>query len=125
MDDNKKHFVFVGASEKNFKALPKTVQRIFGFSLDTVQCGLKPINAKPLKGLGSGVLELKEDHQGDTFRAVYTVRFEDVVYILHAFQKKSKKGIATPKKDIDLIKQRLKVAEGLHNQWMIERNDHE
>ena len=67
----------------------------------------------PLKGLGSGVLEVVSDHRGDTFRSVYTVRFVDRVFVLHAFQKKSKSGVATPKADIDLIKQRLKQAVAL------------
>lgn len=71
------------------------------------------MSAKPLKGLGSGVLEVVADHRGDTFRAVYTVRFRDRVYVLHAFQKKSKKGIATPQPDIDLLKQRLARAAAL------------
>mgnify|MGYP003403618160 CR=1 FL=1 len=74
------------------------------------QCGQKHVSSKPLKGLGSGVLEVISDHRGDTFRSVYTVRFADRVFVLHAFQKKSKSGIATPKADIDLIKQRLKQA---------------
>ena len=72
--------------------------------------GEKHVSAKPLKGLGSGVLEVVSDHRGDTFRSVYTVRFADRVFVLHAFQKKSKSGIATPKADIELIKQRLKQA---------------
>jgi len=73
--------------------------------------GLKAINAKPLAGFGgASVLEIVDDFQTDTYRAVYTVRFRDVVYVLHAFQKKSKKGIATPKADLDLIKRRLKFA---------------
>ena len=81
-----------------------------GFALDSVQCGVTPPIAKHLKGLGSGVYELIDDHKGDTYRTVYVVRFKDIVYVLHAFQKKSKKGIATPKTDIDLIRKRLKVA---------------
>ncbi|HKN83512.1 MAG TPA: type II toxin-antitoxin system RelE/ParE family toxin [Pyrinomonadaceae bacterium] len=76
------------------------------------QLGLKASSAKPLRGFGgAGVLEIVEDHQSDTYRAVYTVRFSDLVYVLHAFQKKSKKGIATPKPHIDLIKSRLQVAQ--------------
>jgi phage-related protein len=71
--------------------------------------------AKPLKGFtGAGVLEVVEDHMGDTYRAVYTVRFADAVYVLHAFQKKSKSGIATPQRDIDLIKTRLQRAQEHH-----------
>jgi phage-related protein len=76
-----------------------------------VQPGQHPPAAQPLKGLGSGVVELVEDFDGDTCRAVYTVRFSKVVYVLHAFMKKSKRGIKTPKTDIDLIKQRIRDAE--------------
>jgi len=83
-----------------------------GYALYQAQLGLKAPLAKPLRGFGgAGVLEIVEDHRGDTYRAVYTVKFSDFVYVLHAFQKKSKKGIATPKPDIDLIKKRLKIAE--------------
>ena len=84
----------------------------FGQSLFEAQCGLEARSAKALKGFGGrGVLELVENHDGDAYRAVYTVRLEGVVYVLHAFQKKSKAGIATPKKEIELIKRRLKLAE--------------
>lgn len=83
-----------------------------GYALYQAQAGLKAPLAKPLRGFGgAGVLEIVEDHQTDTYRAVYTVKFSDLVYVLHAFQKKSKKGIATPKTDIELIKRRLQVAE--------------
>src|SRR5437764_14729025 len=83
-----------------------------GYVLYQAQPGLKAPSAKALRGFGSaGVLEIVGDHQTDTCRAVYTVKFSDLVYVLHAFQKKSKKGIATPKPDIDLIKRRLRVAE--------------
>jgi len=76
------------------------------------QLGLKSPSAKPLGGFGSaGILEIVEDHQSDTYRAVYTVKFSEMVYVLHAFQKKSKKGISTPKSDVDLIKRRLRAAE--------------
>jgi phage-related protein len=74
------------------------------------------VSAKPLKGLGSGVLEVASDHRGDTFRSVYTVRFADRVFVLHMFQKKSKSGVATPKADIELIKQRLKQAFEINKQ---------
>jgi phage-related protein len=93
-----------------------------GFALYEAQCGLKPTAAKPLKGFGgAGVLEVVSDYQSDTYRAVYTVRLEERVYVLHAFQKKSKKGIATPKADIELIKRRLRQAEELHKEWQQER----
>jgi len=83
-----------------------------GYALYQAQLGLKAASAKPMRGFGSaGVLEIVEDHQTDTYRAIYTVKFSHLVYVLHAFQKKSKKGIATPKPDIDVIKRRLKVAE--------------
>ena len=81
-----------------------------GYALYLAQRGEKHVSSKPLKGLGSGVLEVVADHRGDTFRAVYTVRFADSVFVLHAFQKKSKSGAATPKPGIELIKQRLKQA---------------
>lgn len=88
-----------------------------GFALYLAQTGEKHLAAKPLKGFGgAGVLEVVEDHDGDTFRAVYTVKFASAVYVLHAFQKKSKSGIKTPQTDIDLIKQRLKFAEQMHKQ---------
>lgn len=108
--------VWVGSSRKDLRAFPPTVRRAFGVSLFAVQLGETPPSAKPLKGFrGAGVLELIEDHRGDTYRAVYTVRFDDKVYVLHVFQKKSKKGIATPKAETDLIRQRLKLAESLYN----------
>jgi phage-related protein len=78
-------------------------------ALFVVQLGGSPDSAKPWKGLGSGVYELAEDHRGDTFRAVYTVRLGDAVHVLHAFQKKSKFGIATPRQDVELIEKRLKT----------------
>ncbi len=87
-----------------------------GYALYQAQVGRKATTAKPLRGFGSaGVLEIIEDYQTNTYRAVYTVKFSDFVYVLHAFQKKSKKGIATPKSDIELIKRRLKSAEEDHN----------
>ena len=83
-----------------------------GHALHLAQIGQKAPNAKPLRGYkGAGVLEVVEDHDGDTYRAVYTVRFQGAIYTLHAFQKKSKKGIATPKHELDLIEARLKAAE--------------
>ena len=86
-----------------------------GQALYNAQCGSKHVSAKPLKGFGgAGVLEVVEDHDGSTYRAVYTVKFKDAVYVLHAFKKKAKKGIRTPKRDSDLIKARLKAAEDDH-----------
>jgi len=104
--------IFVGASRRELKALPAEVQREIGHALYEAQCGREPAAAKALKGFGSrGVLEVIEDFDGNTYRAVYTVRFAGVVYVLHAFQKKSKSGIATPKAEIEMIKVRLRAAE--------------
>ena len=81
------------------KDMPKTVQRTFGVAIFAVQCGATPPDAKPLKGFGgAGVLELIESNRGGAYRAVYTVRFSDAVYALHVFQKKSKRGVASPSK---------------------------
>jgi len=92
--------------------MPHGVQDTFGYALYQAQLGKKHEQAKPLKGFGSaGVLEVLEDSGGGAYRAVYTVKFDEAVYVLHCFQKKSKHGIATPKPDMDLIKERLKAAE--------------
>lgn len=93
-------------------ALPLDVRRFFGHALDFAQRGEQHDAAKVLKGFGgAGVLEVVEDDAGGTYRAVYTVRFEEAVFVLHCFQKKSKSGISTPREDINLIRDRLKVAE--------------
>lgn len=92
--------------------MPAEVIDVFGYALHLAQSGGKHAQAKPLKGFGStGVLEVVEDDDGNAYRAVYTVRFADAVYVLHCFQKKSHKGIATPKQDLDLIRDRLKLAQ--------------
>lgn len=102
--------------------MPVGVRRGFGLSLFAVQEGDTPPSAKPLKGFsGAGVLELIEDERGNTYRAVYTVRFLEVIYVLHVFQKKSKHGIATPKHEIDLIHERLKLAQSDHANRMKEQ----
>ena len=105
-----KPVVWLGDSLREVRSFPGTVQDEMGYAIYLAQCGQKHVSAKPLQGLGSGVLEVVSDHRGDTFRSVYTVRFADRVFVLHAFQKKSKGGIATPKADVELIKQRLKLA---------------
>lgn len=106
---NLKPLRWVGSSYDDLLALPEAVRREFGYTLFVAQNGEKAGGVKPLKGFG-GVLEVVEDYDGDTYRAVYTVRFASAVYVLHAFQKKSKSGIKTPKKDLDLIEARLKAA---------------
>jgi len=91
--------------------MPSDVVNVFGFGLHLAQLGKKHEQAKPLKGFGgASVLEVVEDHMGDTFRAVYTVKIAERVYVLHCFQKKSTKGIETPRQDMDLIRERLKAA---------------
>lgn len=107
-----KELFWVGDSKVGLKEFPREVQRVMGRALDVAQRGGKAFNAKPLKGFGgAGVLEVVDDHDGDTYRAVYTVRFADAVYVLHSFQKKSKRGVATPKRELDLIRRRLAAAE--------------
>ena len=107
-----KRLLWVGSANKDLKAMPDDVQDTFGYALHQAQVGKRHEQAKPLKGFGSaGVLEVVENSGGGTFRAVYTVKFGDAVYVLHCFQKKSMHGIATPKPDMDLIRERLKAAE--------------
>jgi phage-related protein len=97
-----------GSSKSDFKRFPVSVQKDMGVALFVVQLGGTPPTAKPWKGLGSGVYELIEDHRGDTYRAVYTVRLAESVHVLHAFQKKSRTGIKTPRRDVKLIERRLR-----------------
>ena len=114
-----KPLIWVGASKKDLMQFPKEVMGIMGVALYFAQKGDKHIDAKPLKGFtGAKTLEVIDDYKGDTYRAVYTVRFEGVVYVLHCFQKKSKKGISTPKRDIELIKKRLKDAEQIYKEGL-------
>lgn len=106
--------LWVGTSKDDLKEFPDDVQDHIGFALYQAQIGLKHRDAKPLASLGPGVLELVSDFDTNTYRAVYAVRFREAVYVLHAFQKKSRKGIATPKAEIDLVKRRLEAAEQHH-----------
>ena len=102
---------WVGAAKKELLALPGEVIDDMGYALGAVQLGTTPPQSKPWKGEGPGVQELVENNRGDTFRAVYTVRFAKAVYVLHCFQKKSPSGIRTAQSDIDLIHERLKLAQ--------------
>jgi phage-related protein len=102
---------WVGSSLKDLAEFPDAVQRTIGFALSAAQYGGRHLSAKPWKGEGPGVLEIVRDFDGDTYRAVYTVRFSEAVYVLHAFQKKSTHGTATRQSDIRLIRQRLKLAQ--------------
>jgi phage-related protein len=106
-----KPVVWIGSSLSDLKDFPETVQSDIGYALYFAQDGIKHPSAKPLKGFkGAGVLEIVENYDGDTYRAVYTVKMVGVVYVLHTFQKKSKQGIATSRQDIALIEARLKLA---------------
>jgi phage-related protein len=105
---------WVGSSKRDFLAFPEPVKDEMGNALGLAQFGGKHPFAKPWKGHGPGLFELIEDHDGNTYRAVYTVRFKEVVYVLHAFQKKSPKGIKTARVDVDLVERRLKVAQQDH-----------
>ena len=101
---------WVGSSRDDLLALPEEVRREIGYALYVAQTGDKAEGVKPLKGFAGSVLEVVENHDGDTYRGVYTVRFASAVYVLHAFQKKSKAGVKTPKKELELIERRLKAA---------------
>ena len=112
MPSPEKPLEWIGSSYKDLLALPDDVRRHFGFALSLAQAGDKHDDAKVLKGFGgAGVLEVVEDDAGGTYRAVYTVKFAEAVFVLHCFQKKSKRGIATPKEDMDIVHARLKIAE--------------
>ena len=102
---------WIGSSKRDFLAFPERVKDDMGNALGVAQFGGRHPAAKPWKGQGPGVFEIVERHDGNAYRAVYTVRFEEIVYVLHAFQKKSPRGIKTARRDIDLVQQRLRVAQ--------------
>lgn len=102
--------------------MPKEVRQVFGLALQEAQLGRKSPEAKPLTGFrGAGVLEVVESYDGNAYRAVYTVRFAEVVYVLHVFQKKSKQGGEVPREDMELIRSRLADAEADYQEWLRER----
>lgn len=116
--DTERQIIWVGSSKRDLMALPLNVRKFFGHALHFAQQGVKHDAAKPLKGFsGAGVLEILEDDDGGTYRAVYTVKFAEAVFVLHCFQKKSKSGIATPKEDMNIIRARLKVAEAMAKEF--------
>jgi phage-related protein len=118
MENEPRPVVWMGSSKKDLRGFPAEVQKKLGYSLWRAQQGEHPAAAKVLKGFkGGGVLELIADHDGSTYRLVYTVRFPEFVYVLHGFQKKSKKGVKTPVRDIAVIRRRLKAAEEDHAKW--------
>lgn len=119
-----KPVVWIGSSKSDLSSFPEDVKDAIGYALYIAQRGGKHAHAKPLRGFGgASILEIVEDHAGDTYRAVYTVRLADRIYVLHAFQKKSKTGIKTPKPEIELIKSRLKRAEEEHARWLTARRE--
>jgi phage-related protein len=110
--------IWIGSTKEDLSGFPADVRDAIGYALFIAQQGGKHSDAKPLRGFGgAGVLEVIEDHDGDTYRAVYTVRLAGRVYALHAFKKKAKSGIKTPKTVLDLVKARLRVAEQRHAEW--------
>ena len=118
-NDEPKPVRWVGGSLEDLRAFPEAVRQRVGGALWEAQLGRKAPYAKPLRGFGgAGVLEVVDDFDGDTYRAVYTVRFAGVVYVLHAFQKKSKRALATPRAELNLIERRLRRAREDHGQWL-------
>jgi phage-related protein len=114
-----KPVVWIGSAKADLSSFPEEVKDSIGFALYVAQQGGKHRDAKPLRGFGgAGILEVMGDYGGDTYRAVYTVRLSGRVYVLHAFQKKSKRGIKTPKPEMDLIQSRLNRAEEEHVAWL-------
>ena len=114
---NLREAVWIGDSKARLKEFPQPVQKDIGDALFIVQAGSMSPAAKPFKGVGSGVFEIRSDYRTDTYRAVYAVKIGERVYVLHCFQKKSKRGIKTPKKEVDLIKKRLKMAQELEENY--------
>lgn len=115
----RKQIKWMGSAKKDLDSMPEDVKDIFGFAIDVAQTGQKHTDAKVLKGFGSaGVLEVVESDEGGTYRAVYTVKLVDWIYVLHCFKKKSTKGIETPKPDMDLIRSRLADAVADHAEWV-------
>ncbi len=114
--------MWIASSKGDLMEMPGEVIDDFGHGLYQAQIGKHPDIGKPMSGFGgANVVELVKDHKGDTFRAVYTVRFAEIIAVLHSFQKKSKKGKETPKQDMELIRSRLKVAEEMYKEWKSKR----
>ena len=125
MPQKEKPLEWIASSHKDLMAMSAEVRRFFGYALSLAQAGDQHDAAKVLRGFGgAGVLEVVEDDAGGTYRAVYTVKFEEAVFVLHCFQKKSKRGIATPKEDMDTIRARLRIAEALAKEMRDAKKDH-
>src|SRR6266851_194783 len=121
-----KPVVWIGSTRIDLASFPEDVKDAIGYALYVAQRGGKHPDAKPLRGFGgAGILEIVEDHAGDNYRGVYTVRLAGRIYVLHVFQKKSKRGIKTPKAESELIKSRLRRAEEEHARWLRRDSRHE
>jgi phage-related protein len=119
-----KSLLWVGSCREDLKSFPEDVRLVMGYALYLAQVGSKHPDAKPLRGFGgAGVLEMVDDFDGDTYRAVYTVKLQGVVYALHAFQKKAKKGKKTPQQDLELVRRRLRRAEEIHAEMVKARGE--
>ncbi len=124
MVDIDKPLAWIGSSKEDLLDLPRKIQREVGYALYLAQLGLQSTNVKPLTGFGGrGVLEVIEDDVGGTYRAVYTVKFKESIYVLHVFQKKPKKGRETPKEEMEIVEIRLKIAEQKHKEWLKKGKD--
>jgi phage-related protein len=112
---HRKPLIWVGSSKKDLLYLSENVRRMMGYSLNLAQQGIDDLDSTIMKGFGSAhVREITKDDEGGTYRTIYTVKFGEAIYVLHVFQKKSKKGIATPKQEMDKVKARLKEAQQIH-----------
>lgn len=112
--------VWIRSSKRDLLAFPPTARKHIGFALKLAQLGGKHPDAKPMRGFGGGgVVEIVEDHDGNTYRAVYTVRFSGALYVLHCFQKKSRHGIATSRRDLAMVRERLRYAQELQQQGIV------
>ena len=116
-ETHRKPLFWIGSSKKDLREFPEPVKDVLGHAPALAQLGGRHIDAKPLLGFGTGVLEVVDDFSSGTYRAAYTVRFAGAVYVLHAFQKKSKRGIKTPQQELNLIRERLKRAEQEYASW--------
>ena len=118
-----KPLIWIGSSRDDLIEFPPQVRKEAGYALYLAQIGMKALKAKPLRGFGGGaVLEIVENYDGNAYRAVYTVKFPEVVFVLHAFQKKSKRGISTPKSEIELVRMRLRLAAEYYQQHYGDKN---
>jgi len=122
MSEELKPVDWIASSRKDLRSFPEEVRDDIGIALYRAQQGKKHSAAKPLQGFGgAGILEVIADYDGNAYRAVYTVRFAEIIYVLHCFQKKSRSGVSTPRQEIDLIKSRLKLAEEDYALWLKKR----